>query len=62
MGTLVTRIEDPLLLLAKLLQALTMKPIKFIKSTPVLFITPVCKFGALLGASLIYVDETAGTA
>ena len=62
--TLVTRIEDPWLLLATLplfhpVQALKMTPllqftpIHFIKSTPLLLFKPVCKFGALLGASFI---------
>ena len=62
--TLVTRIEDPWLLLATLplfhpVQALKMTPllqftpIHFIKSTPLLLFKLVCKFGALLGASFI---------
>ena len=58
--TLVTRIEDPWLLLATLplfhpVQALKMTPllqftpIHFLKSTPLLLFKPVCNFGALLG-------------
>ena len=62
--TLVTRIEDPWLLLATLplfhpVQALKMTPllqftpIHFPISTPLPLLTPVCNFEALLGASLI---------
>ena len=62
--TLVTRIEDPLLLLATLplfhpVQALKttpllqFTPIHFPKSTPLPLFTPICNFEALLGASLI---------
>ena len=63
LGTLVTRIDNPWLLLATLplfhpVQALKMTPllqftpitpIHFIKSTPLLLFKPECKIGALLG-------------
>ena len=63
-GTLVTRIDNPWLLLATLplfhpVQALKMTPllqftpIHFPKSTPLPLFTPVCNFEALLVASFI---------
>ena len=62
--TLVTRIDNPWLLLAtlplyhpvqdlKMTPLLQFTPLHFLKSTPLPLLRPVCNFEALLGASLI---------
>ena len=67
-STLVTRIEDPWLLLAtlplfhpvqapKMTPLLQFTPIHFLKSTPLPLFAPVCNFEALLGASLIEINQ-----
>ena len=66
--TLVTPIDNPFLLLATLplyhpVQDLKMTPlfqftpVHFLKSTPLPLLTPVCNFEALLGASLISMNQ-----
>ena len=67
-GTLVTRIDNPWLLLAtlplyhpvqdlKMTPLLQFTPVHFLKSTPLPLLTPVCNFEALLGASLISMNQ-----
>ena len=51
---LVTRIDNPWLLLATLIQ---FTPEDFLKSTPSSLLTPVCNFEALLDASLISMNQ-----
>ena len=66
--TLVTRIDNPWLLLAtlplyhpvqdlKMTLLLQFTPVHFLKSTPLPLLTPVCNFEALLGASLISMNQ-----
>ena len=66
--TLVTRIDNPWLLLAtlplyhpvqdlKMMPLLQFTPVHFLKSTPLPFLTPLCNFEALLGASLISMNQ-----
>ena len=66
--TLVTRIDNPWLLLAtlplyhpvqdlKMTPLLQFTPVNFLKSTPLPLLTPVCNFKALLGASLISMNQ-----
>ena len=66
--TLVTRIDNPWLLLAtlplyhpvqdlKMTPLLQFTPVHFLKSTPLPLLTPVCNFEALLGASLISMNQ-----
>ena len=66
--TLVTRIDNPWLLLAtlplyhplqdlKIAPLLQFTPIHFLKSTPLPLMTHVCNFKALLGASLISMNQ-----
>ena len=66
--TLVTRIDNPWLLLAtlplyhpvqdiKMTTLLQFTPVHFLKSTPLPLLTPVCNFEALLGASLISMNQ-----
>ena len=65
---LVTRIDNPWLLLAtlplyhpvqdlKMTPLLQFTPVHFLKSTPLPLLTPVCNFEALLGASLISMNQ-----
>ena len=67
-ASLVTRMYNPWLLLATLplshpVQALKMTPllqftpVHFVKSTPLPLLTTVCNFEALLGASLISMNQ-----
>ena len=67
-----TRIDNPWLLLAtlplyhpvqdlKMTPLLQFTPVHFLKSTPLPLLTPVCNFEALLGASLIQMDQQAKT-
>ena len=66
--TLVTRIDNPWLLLAtlplyhpvqdlKMTPLLQFTPVHFVKSTPLPLLTTVCNFEALLGASLISMNQ-----
>ena len=63
-----TRIDNPWLLLAtlplyhpvqdlKMTPLLQFTPVHFLKSTPLPLLTPVCNFEALLGASLISMNQ-----
>ena len=67
-ATLVTRIDNPWLLLAtlplyhpvqdlKMTPLLQFTPVHFVKSTPLPLLTTVCNFEALLGASLISMNQ-----